>query len=257
MGWNLSLIAFDQAPDLASAHGLLDFRLFKRDDAAEWYLEGPSKNPARISLFERPVVNKQGFGAHWTSALKEYDALVREVTRNGRRTFGLDDELILTALAISAALRARLLVVSGDDEDLDCAFICSNGRLQCGRFLVDEAEGMVFDAEAGSQIAQLDWSQGHPLYGEASIVAADFFNDGDAAAHTHAWQELEEGDYTLVASSNRSSTERGTNRLMGCLVIAVGFAALIALFTAFPALGVPVGGVLLVAALAWRYWPRR
>ena len=133
MGWNVSFIAFDHVPDLAAVRWLRDYRLLKREGRDEWYLDGPSDDPT-LFLYERPILANDLSGAAWKMARREYKQLALETRETfQRKTFGLDDELIELALALSAEMQTRALVVSCNDEDLDCAFICEKGRLRRGR----------------------------------------------------------------------------------------------------------------------------
>lgn len=256
MGWNVSFIAFDHAPDLASVRWLRDYRLLKREGHDEWYLDGPSSDPNTL-LYERPVLAGDLSSAAWKMARKEYEHLVLETREFGRRTFGLDDELIRLALALSASLQTRLLVVSCNDEDLDCAFICEMGRWRRGRFLVGEAEVLLMDDGQGSELQTRVWSDGHRLYGEAAIVAADFFGSADAESYAAAWEAPDAGTYKEIVGARQLLAERVQNKYIGCAVIALAFAVLWVVFTVFRAAAIPIGLALLVVALVWRYWPSK
>lgn len=257
MGCNLSFIAFDHAPDLSAVNGLLDYQLFKRKARAEWYLEGPPTDRPGAILLGRPTIGKERLGSAWPGARREYHSLVDAITDHGRGTHGLDYLLIPIALALSGALQARLLVVSGNDEDLDCAFICSAGRLVRGRFLVGSEESFVFDVEYGSRVEKLDWSQGHRLYELASIVAADYFREPDSEHHAGFWEERNHEDFDLVDDAAGLKSERWKNRLLGCAVIGVGSLALLVTLMVFRSAAIPVGLALLAIAFVWRYWPSR
>jgi len=202
MGYNLSLIAFDREPALATLAGLTRFRLFRRNGRSEWYLDGPNKANEVIPLFERPTVDTRIFGEAWTNATQEYSFLVEETKRRGFGSHGLDYKLIPIALMVSSALQVRLLVASGNDEDLDCAFICEGGRFISGRFIVDDEKAMIFDRENGSEIAQLDWSDGQLLYGLVGEVAAEYFGAPDPVSYANEWQEIEARDFLLIDQRN-------------------------------------------------------
>lgn len=256
MGWNVSFIAFDYAPDLASVQWLRDYRLLKREGRDEWYLDGPSSD-ANTVLYERPVLAGDLSDAAWKMARREYEHLVLETREFERGTFGLDDELVRLALALSASLQTRLLVVSCNDEDLDCAFICEKGRLRRGRFIVDEAEVLLIDDEQGSELQKRDWSDGHRLYGEASVVAADFFGSADAESYAASWEEPDAAKYNVVAGVREILAERTKNKYIGCAVIALAFAVVWVVFTVFHQAAIPIGLALLIVALVWRYGPSK
>lgn len=257
MGWNVSFIAFDHAPDLASVRWLRDYRLLKREGRDEWYLGGPSKDPNTV-LYERPVLAGDLSGAAWKMAREECEHLVLE-TRDffERKTFGLDDDLITIALALSAALQTRVLIVSCNDEDLDCAFICEKGRLQRGRFITGEAEVLEFDDAHGSELHKRDWSDGHRLYGEASAVTADFFGNTDAEFYAALWEDPDPAKYKDVAGAREDLAERTQNKYIGCAVIALAFVVVWIVFTVFHRAAIPIGIALLVVVLVWRYWPAK
>jgi hypothetical protein len=257
LGSYLSFIAFDHEPRLAAVRGLMDYRLFKRDGRDEWYLEGQGKDADAISRFELPTIDKARFGAAWGNAKREYQALAQAVQRHGRKTSGLDYVLIPLALALSNVLQTRLLVVSANDEDLDCAFICSHGRLIRGQFYVDAEEKMTFDVESGSHIVAVDWTEGRLLYGLASEVAADYFKGADADTHNNEWQEWPPTGFQLVDQRKDSLARRTGNQAIGCAVLALGFFALMALFSIWGEAAWVVGPPLLIAALVWHYWPQR
>jgi hypothetical protein len=202
MGYDLGFIAFDREPAVRGLAGLTRYRLFKRANRFEWYLDGPNKGPNVIPLFERPSIDERKLGEAWLGAKHEYTSLVSETKRLGYGPHGLDYKLIPIALALSSALDCRLLVGSGNDEDLDCAFICSNGQLLSGRFVVDEERGVVFHREKGSEVVQLDWSDGHYLYGLIGAVACEYFGEGDALSYADEWQEIGENNYVLEDQRN-------------------------------------------------------
>ena len=117
MGCYLTLIAFDEEPNLASVGGLLDYRLYKREGRSEWYLDSPDKRFPNFPLVQPPSIDRRNLGDAWANAVQEYTWLVAETKRQDRDTFGLDYQLIPVALALSAALQTRLLAVSGNDEE--------------------------------------------------------------------------------------------------------------------------------------------
>lgn len=256
MGYNLSFIAFDKQPNLASVKGLMDYRLFKREGRAEWYLEGQSKDAA-ISRFALPTIDKSRLGAHWGEATREYKRLADIVRRQGRQTFGLDYVLIPIALALSSALQTRLFLVSANDEDLDCAFVCANGRIERGQFYVGPEEKMLLDEHGGVRILAVDWTDGRVLYGLASEEAARFFSGLDSHGHNSEWQEWPPFGYQLVDQRKTSLRDRLVHQAIGCATLALGFALLMALFTVWGETAWVIGPPLLIAALVWHYWPQR
>ena len=198
MGYNLGFIAFDQPPSLTHVEGLTRFRLFKRENKAEWYLDGPNRGANVIPLFERPSVDERKLGKAWSDGAKEYSDLVAMTKRQGYGSHGLDYKLIPIALTLSSVLESRLLVASGNDEDLDCGFICSNGKLLSGRFIVAEEKAVAFDRENGCQVIPFDWSDGHFLYELMGGVAAQYFGTDDPLSYASGWQEIGQNDYQLL-----------------------------------------------------------
>lgn len=257
MGCYLTLIAFDEEPNLASVGGLLDYRLYKREGRSEWYLDSPDKRFPNFPLVQPPSIDRRNLGDAWTNAVQEYTWLVAETKRQDRDTFGLDYQLIPVALALSAALQTRLLAVSGNDEDLDCGFICARGRLVRGRFLTSEAEAMVFDVEHGARLAQLDWSEGRHFYGEGALIAADYFKAPDPLAYIQNWEDRAEHDFKLVAERSGAAQAKRAKARLGCAAVTVLFAALFAGFQLAPSIAYPVGGTLLGLAIIWYLWPAR
>jgi len=199
VGYDLGFIAFNREPSVGGLQGLTKYRLFKRAGRAEWYLDGPNRGAELIPLFERPTIDERMLGETWANATREYSALVAETGRHGYGSHGLDYKLLPIAIALSAALDIRLLVVSGNDEDLDCGFICSNGQLLHGQFIVDEARALVFSRGSNARVVDLDWNDGHYLYGLMGAVAAEYFGDGDAISYANGWQELDRSEYVMIS----------------------------------------------------------
>ncbi|MCX7359717.1 MAG: hypothetical protein NT015_16455 [Alphaproteobacteria bacterium] len=235
----------------------MDYRIYRRGDCEEWYLDGPSQRFPGIAFVEPPSIDRAKFGEVWANAAREYDALVAETKRQGRDTFGLDYQLIPLALALSSILQTRLLVVSGNDEDLDCGFICARGRVVRGRFLTGQDEAMVFDLEHGSRLEKLDWSEGHLLYEEAATIAADYFETSDAKRYAQSWDSGREVEYQVLEERRGLAIEQRGNRRLGCALLALVFVALLIGFQVAPSVANPISGVLLGLALLWFLLPVR
>jgi hypothetical protein len=139
MGSNVSFFAFDEPPDLQALKAvdwLTAFRLFRRNGRPEWYLEGPSAEGERITFFERLIADDSKLAAIGaaTSAVAKLQADIKNLKKGSA---GYDDEGLLQALALSAALKQRVLYVCGNDESLDCGFICKDGAIVRGRLELD------------------------------------------------------------------------------------------------------------------------
>lgn len=255
MGCNLAFIAFDKEPKLGDVEWLWAYRVFKREGRNEWYLDGLGDIAKGEIFFKKPELTLRPGSVLWRDAANEMARLRAEIARVGAQVHGYDYTLLPIGLVVSAALHSRLLIVGGDDEDVDCGFVCSNGRLIHGRFGVGGEQELVFNWEKPSSIAQLNWADGRLLYELGSAVAADFFGETDPEAFANHWHVREPDDYQLVVERKSGAGVR-----TGCWPIAIIGAGLLG-FAVFlnenPPLMMPVGGVALLLGLAWYLWPQR
>src|SRR5262245_22913884 len=118
MGYNVSFFAFDELPDLQALEAiswLTAFRLFRRRGRDEWYLEGPSAAGDGITFFERLIADDSQLAAivPVTAAVAKLRSDIKSLKK---RSAAYDDEGLIQALALSAALKQRVLYVSGNDE---------------------------------------------------------------------------------------------------------------------------------------------
>lgn len=255
MGWNLGFIAFDHEPALGGVEWLWAYRLFKRSDRNEWYVDGLSDIANGAILLERPQLALPHDSALWRDAASEISRLRAELARLGAKEFGYDYNLLPISLVLSAALQERLLVVGGDNQFVDCGFICSNGRLAQARVLVGEERALTFDWEKPSSIVQLNWSEGRLLYELGSSVAAEFFGEADAAAFATHWHERTPGEYDLIAE--RAGRPRERVQLWPFVALSVVLLGFAIFLDKNPQLMMPVGIAALALGLVWYFWPQR
>lgn len=208
MGCNISFFAFDEAPDLQAlaAIGWLNaFRLFRRKGRREWYLEGPSPAGPSITFFERLIVDDSklaALGSVTAAAAK----LLNDVKSLQKRSAVYDDEGLLQALGLSAALKQRVLYVSGNDESLDCGFICKDGAIVRGGLELDWDKAVAIE-DGRVRVESLypdgtDPQRAEPrsLYAIASREAAAFFRAAGPWRMTSDPDDVEIADYELVDS---------------------------------------------------------
>lgn len=197
MGSNVSFFAFDQQPDLRALNTLdwlTAFRLFHRKGRPEWYLEGPSPEGESITFFERLVADhpKLATDGPLTATLEKLYADVKRLAKDP----GYDDEGLFHALALSAALRQRVLYVAGNDETLDCGFICADGAIIRGRLDAGANDAVVI--ENGRVSVEGVSPEPRPMYTLASQEAAAFF--GSEMPWPISSFDIEAEDYELIGS---------------------------------------------------------
>lgn len=208
MGCDASFFAFDRQPDLGGLERvswLNAYRLFRRRGRTEWYLEGPSDSGDTITFAERLLVDHAKLNSleETTRGIRK---LQQELTRASIGDAGYDDEGLLQALALSAALEQRLLYVSGNDETVDCGFICDKGKILSGRLalgatgvaVINEGELSVGPFVAAG--AELGRSETRALYAIASQEAARFFGAPTPWSISSYPGDFDADDYELVRS---------------------------------------------------------
>jgi hypothetical protein len=186
MGSNVSFFAFDQQPDVRALNAitwLSAFRFFRRKGSSEWYLEGPCAAGDDITFFERLVTDHSKLATLGavTATVEKLQAEMKSLTKYVPH---YDDEGLLHALALSMALQQRVLYISGNDEGIDCGFVCKEGAIVNGRLGVDSSNALVID-DGGVRVESLhpdsanaDTSEPRAMYALASQKAAAFFGSG-------------------------------------------------------------------------------
>lgn len=208
MGCNASFFAFDRQPELEGLERiswLNAYRLFRRRGRTEWYLEGPSASDDTITFAERLLVDHAKLNS-FEDTTREIRKLEQELTRASITDAGYDDEGLIQALTLSAALDQRLLYVSGNDEAVDCGFICDKGKVLSGRLAVGATGvAVIDDGELSMEPsvtpgAALGGSEARALYAIASQEAAKFFNAPTPWPISSYPGEFDADDYELVGS---------------------------------------------------------
>jgi hypothetical protein len=207
MGCNVSFFAFDELPDLQALEAidwLTAFRLFRRKGRPEWYLEGPSAGDG-ITFFERLIAEDSKLAAIGpvTAAVAKLQTDIKSLKK---RSAGYDDEGLLQALALSAALKQRVLYVCGNDESLDCGFICKDGAIVRGRLELDWNKAVAIE-DGRIRVESLypdetdpDTAEPRRMYGLASQEATAFFRVETPWRITSDPHDIEVADYELVGS---------------------------------------------------------
>lgn len=208
MGSNVSFFAFDEPPDLQALEAiswLTAFRLFRRKGRPEWFLEGPSAEGGSITFFERLITDNSKLAAIGpaTAAVAK---LRIDVEKQKTRSAGYDDEGLLQALALSAALSQRVLYASGNDESLDCGFICKDGAIVRGRWELDWNKAAAIE-DGRVRIESLypdgtepDTAEPRRLYALASHETAAFLGSETPWRVSSDPHDIEVAEYELVAS---------------------------------------------------------
>jgi hypothetical protein len=206
MGCNVSFFAFDELPDLPALEAiswLTAFRLFRRKGRAEWYLEGPSSDGDGITFFERLIADNSKLAAigSLTAAVAKLGSDIKSLKK---RSAGYDDEGLLQALALSLALKQRVLYVSGNDESLDCGFVCKDGAIVHGRLELDWNKAVAIE-DGSIRVESLypdgtdpDTAEPRRMYALASQEATAFFRSATPWCISSDPHDVETEEYELV-----------------------------------------------------------
>jgi hypothetical protein len=208
MGSNVAFFAFDEAPDVQALEAigwLTGFRLFRRNARPEWYLEGPSSAAEGITFFEPLVADDAQLAA--IGPVTEAAARLRtELKSLKKRSAGYDDEGLRQALALSAALERRVLHVCGNDESLDCGFICQDGVILRGRLQLDWNKAAAIE-DGRIRVEALypegtdpDTAEPRRMYALGSQEAAAFFGSEAPWPISSDPYDIQAQEYELVAS---------------------------------------------------------
>jgi hypothetical protein len=207
MGCNVSFFAFDEPPDLDALdaiHWLTAFRLFRRKGRSEWYLEGPSTDDD--ITFSESLITEDSKLAEIGPATAAVAKLQTDLKKLKKRSVGYDDEGLRQALALSTALGQRVLYVSGNDESLDCGFICNDGAIVRGRLQLDWnkacalEDGRIRVESLYPEETDPDTAEPRELYALASQEAGAFFRSATPWRITSDPLYVDVADYELVGS---------------------------------------------------------
>lgn len=221
VGSNCSFIAFRSEPDiekLRSIDQLGGFTLFKWRDREQWYLEGGLPKGESISFYE-PLEFDHGKSSplHNPAAKATVAWLSRTVDEIEGATF--DDMALLEGLYLSSVLDISLLVVFGNDEDLDGALVCSKGAL-IGGSLAAGGEGILrITGERDAEVVpdfEDDPNMPNTFYRIAIVEAGQYFCEYDPEPHwsdpgSHA-PELYERIAGRASGTLRTNPAQSTKR---------------------------------------------
>jgi len=153
MGWQISFLGLNQAPDfdkLNSISWLKNWRLFQEPETEAWLLEGQGQSDT-ITFFEEIKTSNLVLKDAQSALLKKIET---ELARNDGRWYFFDSYTAKIALLLSIELGQPVASFIGDDEGTDAAFIFDQGKLVTGQLQFEWNKALSFGPDAK---AELEW----------------------------------------------------------------------------------------------------
>lgn len=207
MGSYLSFLAFKDKPDVAALKALpwlKAFRLYKKKNADQWYLEGPSIQGDSITFYERVYFDREK-GKAETEAARKVAAQLKAASGNATTFY---DDLLTHALAISRALKIPTFAAFGDDEESDGAYVCENGQVIGGRLLLEGNKALRITAGGSIVAEQLAESESRTLNQILSEEAAHFFGCAETQLYSSDPSEYDASEYELADGVGEAMDDR-------------------------------------------------
>lgn len=206
MGSNCGFFAFRSAPDVERLLGiewLAGFTLFKRKDRAQWYMEGPLPEGEGISFYEPLEVYRNKLNPLREPDAKAAVAWLSKTTNEIASSATFDDGALAEGLLISRALDTDVLVVFGNDEELDGALECSHGKLVGGSLHAGGSEVLHIAGERKATIATVapedELDMPNSFYRRAIEEAGRFFGEFELAPHWSDYSAEWPDHFELIA----------------------------------------------------------